>query len=102
MPQEDRIALRSCHVELLDNIGDVLSLCQHLYQCKIIDNDDLDEIRSIAKKRERNAHVLRILQTRGNVLDFVIKIMQTQRANQGAAAILQKMRCDAVAHITKK
>lgn len=95
MPEEDRAALRSCHVALLDNIGDVLSLCEYLYQYKIIDSDDMDEIQNITKKRERNASVLRTLQTRGNILDFVIKVMQGQRENQGAAAILQKMRYQA-------
>jgi len=92
MPEEDREALRSCHVALLDNIGDVISLCEHLYQHKILDSDDLEEIRNIRKKRDRNAHVLRTLQTRGNILDFVIKLMQRKRENQGAAAILQKRR----------
>ena len=92
MPEEDREALRSCHVTLLDNIGDVISLCEHLYQHKILDSDDLEEIRNITKKRDRNAHVLRTLQTRGNILDFVIKLMQGKRENQGAAAILQKKR----------
>jgi len=92
MPEEDREALRSCHVALLDNIGDVISLCEHLHQHKILDSDDLEEIRNITKKRDRNAHVLRTLQTRGNILDFVIKLMQRKRENQGAAAILQKRR----------
>lgn len=92
MPEEDREALRSCHVALLDNIGDVISLSEHLYQHKILDSDDLDEIRSITKKRDRNAFVLRTLMTRGNILDFVIKLMQGKRENQGAAAILQSQR----------
>ena len=101
MPKEDRAALRSCHVALLENIGDVLSLCEHLYQHKIIDSDDMDEIQNITKKKERNAHVLRTLQTRGNILDFVIKVMQGQRENQGAAAILQKVRYQAATHVKK-
>lgn len=91
MPEEDREALRSCHVALLDNIGDAISLCEYLYQYRILDDDDLEEIRNIPK-RDRNAHVLRTLQTRGNILDFVITVMQAQRPNQGAATILQKRR----------
>ena len=92
MPKEDREALRSCHVALLDNIGDAISLCEHLYQRKILDSGDLEEIMDITKKRDRNAYFLRTIQTRGNILDFVVKLMQAKRENQGAAAILQKRR----------
>ena len=93
MPDEDRKALRRCHVALLDNIGDVMFLCDQLYQHDVFDSDDLDEVEGLKKKRDRNAYVLREIQTRGNVLDFFIKVMQAKRENQGAAAILQKMRC---------
>lgn len=92
MPKEDREVLRSCHVSLLENIGDVISLCEHLYQHKILDGDDLDEIRNIPRKKDRNAHVLRTIQTRGNILDLVIEIMRGKRENQEAAAILQRKR----------
>ena len=92
MPSEDREVLRSCHVSLLENIGDVISLCEHLYQHKILDDDDLDEIRNIPRKRDRNACVLRTIQTRGNILDLVIEIMRGKRENQEAAAILQRKR----------
>lgn len=92
MPDEDREVLRSCHVSLLENIGDVISVCEHLYQHKILDSDDLEEVRRINKKRDRNAHVLRTIQTRGNVLDLVIDIMRGKRENQEAAAILQRKR----------
>lgn len=92
MPDEDRDALRSCWVELLDNIGDTKSLCDHLYQHRILDADDMDEFRSSSTKRERNSHLLRTIQTKGNILDFVIKVMQFKRENQGAASILQKKR----------
>lgn len=93
MPDEDRKALRRCHVALLDNIGDVMFLCDQLYQHDVFDSDDLDEVEVLKKRRDRNAYVLREIQTRGNVLDFFIKVMQAKRENQGAAAILQKMRC---------
>jgi len=92
MPEEDREVLRSCHVSLLENIGDVISVCEHLYQHKILDSDDLDEIRQITRKSDRNAHVLRTIQTRGNILDLVIDIMRGKRENQEAAAILQRKR----------
>ena len=93
MPDEDRQALRRCHVELLDNIGDVMFLCDQLYQHDVFDSDDLDEVEGLKKRRDRNAYVLREIPTRGNVLDFFIKVMQAKRENQGAAAILQKTRC---------
>ncbi|XP_068718180.1 uncharacterized protein [Montipora capricornis] len=92
MPEEDKEALRSCHVDLLQNIGDVISLCHLLYQHKILDSDDLEDITNCKKKRERNAAFLDILKRRGNVLDYVIKVMQGQRKNQGAAVILQRRR----------
>ena len=92
MPDEDRDALRSCLVELLDNIGDPISLCDYLYQHRILDTDDVDHVMSLRTKKERNSHLLRTIQTKGNILDFVIKVMQSKRENQGAAAILQKKR----------
>lgn len=92
MPDEDREVLRCCHMKLIENIGDVISVCEHLYQHKILDCDDLQEIRSITRKTDRNAHVLRTIQTRGNILDLVIEIMRGKRENQEAAAILQRER----------
>ena len=92
MPDGDREVLRSCHVSLLENIGDVIPVCEHLYQHKILDGDDLEEIRNIPRKKDRNAYVLRTIQTRGNILDLVIDIMRGQRENQEAAAILHRKR----------
>ncbi|XP_068702756.1 uncharacterized protein [Montipora foliosa] len=92
MPEEDREALRSCHVELLQNIGDVMLLCDFLYQHKILESDDLENMENCKTKRERNAAFLDIIQRRGNVLDYVIKVMQGQRENQHAAVILQRRR----------
>lgn len=34
MPDEDKKVLRSCHVFRLENIGDPVSICDHLYQNK--------------------------------------------------------------------
>ena len=92
MPDEDKEVLRSCHLKLLGNIGDVICVCEHLYQHKILDSDDLEEIRSIPRKTDRNAYLLRTIQTRGNILDLVIEIMRGKRENQEAAAILQRER----------
>lgn len=92
MPDEDREVLRSCHVSLLENIGNPISVCDHLYQHKIFDSGDLEEIQNITRKRDRNAFLLRTIKTRGNILDLVIEIMKSQRENQGAAAILQEKR----------
>lgn len=92
MPDEDREVLRSCHVSLLENIGNPISVCDHLYQHNIFDNGDLEEIQNITRKRDRNAFLLSTIQTRGNILDLVIEIMRGQRENQEAAAILQKKR----------
>ena len=92
MPEEDREALRSCRVELLQNIGDVMPLCDFLYQHKILGSEDLENMENCKTKRERNAAFLDIIQRRGNVLDYVIKVMQGQRENQHAAVILQRRR----------
>ena len=88
MPDEDRRVLRSCHVSLLENIGDPISVCDHLYQHNIFDEEDLQEVESMKMKRYRNAFLLRTIQTRGNILDLVIDILRGQRKNQEAAAIL--------------
>ena len=93
MPDKDRKALRRCHIALLDNIGDVMFLCDQLYQHDIFDSDTLEEVEGLKRRRDRIAYVLCELQTRGNVLDFFINVMQAKRENQGAAAILQKTRC---------
>ena len=92
MPDEDREVLRSCYVSLLKNIANPISLCDHLYQHKIFDIGDLEEVQNITRKRDQNAFVLRTIQTRGNILDLVIEIMRGQRENQEAAAILQRKR----------
>lgn len=92
MPDEDREVLRSCHVSLLENIGNPISVCDHLYQHRIFDSGDLEEIQNITRKRDRNAFLLRTIQTRGNILDLVIEIMRGRRENQEAAAILMKKR----------
>ena len=98
MPEEDRRVLRSCHVSLLENIGDPISVCDHLYQHKIFDEEDMQEVESMKVKRYRNAFLLRTIQTRGNILDLIIDIMRSQRKNQEAAAILLNQRHLAAGH----
>lgn len=98
MPNEDRRVLRSCHVSLLENIGDPISVCDHLYQHKIFDEEDMQEVESMKVKRYRNAFLLRTIQTRGNILDLIIDIMRSQRKNQEAAAILLNQRHLAAGH----
>lgn len=98
MPDEDRRVLRSCHVSLLENIGDPISVCDHLYQHKIFDEEDMQEVESMKVKRYRNAFLLRTIQTRGNILDLIIDIMRSQRKNQEAAAILLNKRHLAAGH----
>lgn len=98
MPEEDRRVLRSCHVSLLENIGDPISVCDHLYQHKIFDEEDMQEVESMKVKRYRNAFLLRTIQTRGNILDLIIDIMRSQRKNQEAAAILLNKRHLAAGH----
>lgn len=98
MPDEDRRVLRSCHVSLLENIGDPISVCDHLYQHKIFDEEDMQEVESMKVKRYRNAFLLRTIQTRGNILDLIIDIMRSQRKNQEAAAILLNQRHLAAGH----
>ncbi|XP_074621484.1 uncharacterized protein LOC141879995 isoform X3 [Acropora palmata] len=76
MPQEDREALRSCYVDLIEKIRDVTWLTRYLYQHKILDEYDLEEISSQSRRSDRNAAFLDILPRRGNILDFVLKVMQ--------------------------
>ena len=92
MPQEDKEALRSCNVDLIEKIGDVTWLTRYLYQHKILDEHDLKEIFSQSKRSDRNAAFLDILPRRGNVLDFVLKVMQGKREYQDAAALILRRR----------
>ena len=93
MPQQDREALRTCHVDLINNIGDVDFICEYFYQYNIFDVDDVEAIRSISRPKLRIADFLRRIQTRGNILDLLIEIMRERRENQGAAKILHQKRC---------
>lgn len=99
MPQEDRDALRSCYIDLIEKIRDVTWLARYLYQHKIFDEYDLEEIFCQSKRSDRNAAFLDILPRRGNVLDFVLKVMQGKREYQDAAAlILQRRQIISLAH----
>ena len=91
MPKEDSSdAIQSCYVDLTEKIRDVTWLSRCLYQFKILNEHDLEEISSHSKRSDCNAAFLDILPRRGNVFDFVIKIMQGKREYQDAAVILQK------------
>ena len=92
MPQEDKEALRSCYVDLIEKIRDVTWLTRYLYQRKILDEYDLEEISSQSRRSDRNAVFLDILPRRGNVLDFVLKVMQGRREYQDAAALILRRR----------
>lgn len=92
MPQEDRDALRSCYSDLIEKIMDISGLTRYLYQHKILDEHDMQEIFSQSKKSDRNAAFLDILPRRGNVLDFVLEAMQGSRDYQDAAALILRRR----------
>lgn len=92
MPKEDRDALQSCYVDLIEKIRDVTWLSRCLYQFKILNKCDLEDIFCHSKRSDRNAAFLDILPRRGNVLDFVLKIMQGERDYQDAAALILQRR----------
>lgn len=99
MPKEDRDAIQSCYVDLIEKIRDVTWLSRRLYQFKILNEYDLEEISSHNKRSDCNAAFLDILPRRGNVLDFVIKVMQGKREYQDAAAMILQKRQIALAHM---
>ena len=92
MPKEDRDALQSCYVDLIEKIRDVTWLSRRLYQFKILNKCDLEEIFCHSKRSDCNAAFLDILPRRGNVLDFVLKVMQEKREYQDAASMILQRR----------
>lgn len=95
MPEEDIDAMRRCHVNLLEKINNVFDICQHLYQTKILNRDELDDIKCTRGRKEKVADILGMLLTRGNVLDVFIDILLNTR-NEEAANILTKERISTV------
>ncbi|KAK2553373.1 hypothetical protein P5673_025349, partial [Acropora cervicornis] len=91
-----RTEMHCVHVTLisLKRLG-----CYLVDSHKILDEYDLEEISSQSRRSDRNAAFLDILPRRGNVLDFVLKVMQGKREYQDAAAlILQRRQIISLAH----
>lgn len=92
MPQLDRDTLQSCHVDLIESIGDFSSICFFLYQYKILTPDDKALLRSIPRPSDAIDELLTIIPRKGNILDIFISILQQSRENQEAAKILVQKR----------
>ena len=92
MPQLDRDTLRSCHVELIESIGDLSSICFYLYQYNILTADDKALLKSYPRPADGIDQLLMMIPKKGNILDIFIYILQQSRGNQGAARILVQKR----------
>ncbi len=92
MPKLDRDTLQSCHVDLIESIGDLSSICFFLYQYNILTADDKAFIRSFPRPADRVDQLLMVIPKKGNILDIFISILQKSRENQEAAKILVKKR----------
>lgn len=92
MPILDRDALRSCHVDLIENIGSLSSICFYLYQYNILTANDKAFLQSFQHPAEGIDQLLTIIPKKGNILDIFIYILQQSRGNQEAAKILVQKR----------
>ena len=92
MPKLDRETLQSCHVGLIESIGDLSSICFYLYQHNILTADDTELIKSFPRPADRIDRLLMIIPKKGNILDIFISILQQSRENQEAAKILVQKR----------
>ena len=92
MPKLDREALQSCHVDLIDNIGDLSSVCYYLYQCNILTADDKAFLKHFPRPSEGIDELLMMIPKKGNILDIFVHILQQSRGNQEAAKILVQKR----------
>ena len=92
MPTLDREALRSCHVGLIHNIGDLSSLYAYLYQYNIITAHDKEFLKSFKHPAEAIDKLLTMIPKKGNVLTIFIYILQQSRENQEAAKLLVQKR----------
>ena len=92
MPTLDREALRSCHVDLIENIDDLSSICAYLYQYNILTANDKAFLKTFQHPTEANDQLLMMIPKRGNILDIFIYILQQSRGNQEAAKILVQKR----------
>ena len=87
MPDEDREALRGCHVDLLKKIHYVFDILQHLYQLKILEYDELEENQHLPSTKQQVADLLERIKTRGDILDIFVDVLWETR-NKEAARIL--------------
>lgn len=92
MPTLDREALRSCHVELIDNIDNLSSICAYLYQYNILNANDKAFLKSFQHPGEAIDELLMMIPKKGNILNIFIHILQQSRENQKAAKILVQKR----------
>ena len=92
MPTLDREALRSCHVDLIENIGDLSSICAYLYQYNILTANDKAFIKSAQHPAEAIDQLLMMIPKKGNILNIFIYILQQSRGNQEAAKLLVQKR----------
>ena len=92
MPTLDREALRSCHVDLIENIGDLSSICAYLYQYNILTANDTAFIKSAQHPAEAIDQLLMMIPKKGNILNIFIYILQQSRGNQEAAKLLVQKR----------
>lgn len=88
MPTLDREALRSCHVDLIENIDDLSSICAYLYQYNILTANDKAFLKSFQHPAEAIDQLLTMIPKKGNILNIFIYILQQSRGNQEAAKIL--------------
>lgn len=94
MPQLDRGTLQSCHVNLIESIGDLSTVCSYLYQCNILTADDKALLKSFPRPGDGIDQLLMIIPKKGNILDIFISVLQQSRENQEAARILVQKRSE--------
>lgn len=92
MPTLDREALRSCHVDLIENIDNLSSICAYLYQYSILNAKDKAYLKSFQHPDDAIDQLLTMIPKKGNILNIFIHILQQSRENQEAAKILVQKR----------
>ena len=92
MPILDREALRSCHVDLIENIDNLSSICAYLYQHNILKANDKTFLKSFQHPEDAIDQLLTMIPKKGNILNIFIYILQQSRENQEAAKILVQKR----------
>lgn len=94
MPNLDRNALRTCHVDLIENIGNLSSICSYLYQYNILTANEKIFLKTFPQPADAIDELLMIIPKKGNILDIFIYILQQLRENQEAARILVQKRLE--------